>query len=109
MSLIMSKVLSLKAAFAVFGMGTDPGNTHDAGLIADNGDDPVVIAFDIKDHAISREEVGGSVAVFDVLWRGPAGSLNLTYPSGQRMPNIGVFAHKIVEKIAAEQGHDTVE
>eukprot|EP01041_Mallomonas_annulata_P028280 gene28280-50110_t len=88
-------------------MGADPTDAGDTSPIADDGDDAVMIAFEIKDHAVPGKEVGGSIAVLDVLWREPAGVFDFANPDGQGLPGVGVLAHKILEKVAAEQGHDT--
>ncbi len=87
-------------------MRSDPGHTDDAGLVADGDDDAVVISLQVEDHAISGEEVGGSIAAFDVLRRDPTGGGDFLNPARQRLPGVGVPEHVGVEKIATEKNHD---
>ena len=79
-------------------------------LVADQNDEAVIVAADVEDNTITREEVSRAVTILNFLGCFPFGILSLIEPRDQRRPSISMFTDELFDECSASDGHviDTV-
>lgn len=61
-------------------MGADKTDEHHAPVMVHSGDESIIVAFNVKNYAVVRQEAGGTVGILNVIGRSNAGLLGTRYP-----------------------------
>lgn len=89
----------------ILGMGTDLLNEEVSFAVEHQDDQAVVVAADVKDHPVSRENVGGTITILDVLWCFPLGVLSFVQPGREGWSGVRVLSHELFDQLSACDGH----
>ena len=86
-------------------MGADLLNEHFSIAVEHQDDQAVVVAADVKDHPVSRENVHGPVTILDVLWCFPFGLFSFVQPGRERGSGVRMLSYELFDQLSARDGH----
>ena len=61
-------------------MGAHKTDEHHAPAMVHGGDESIIVAFNVKNFAVVRQEAGGTVGILNIAGRSSAGLLATRYP-----------------------------
>src|SRR5580658_4870055 len=93
--------------FVVLGVRADEANVDGEERVFDGDDDPILVALQVEDDAVAREDACRRVTHLDVLGAAPVAALELVEPGEERLPSIGVLVGKRPDRRAVEDAHTT--
>src|SRR5512146_2323858 len=89
----------------VLAMGADEPDEHHAPVVMHGSDETVVVALDIKDNAVIRDEACRAVSGPDIGRPTPIGATGVRVPRPQRDFCIGVSVPKIPQSAPCDDPH----
>lgn len=80
----------------VLSVSADPQGDDNLGLVGDANCETVVVAADVEDHHVRRQEAGRSVSVLDVMRRPPLAASHVCNPGAYPASTIRVVIAKLL-------------
>lgn len=79
-------------------MGSDPFDYNDPTPVSNLHNQPVRIAFDIKNYPVTSQKIGGFISPFNILGCLPRCPYDLIAPSVQLASNVSVLTLELFEQ-----------
>ncbi len=86
-------------------MGSDAEHLNDAVLVANDDDEPELVAADVKDDTVLGKDAGGGVAILHILSGLPCVGLGFSQPCGERSFGLRVFTREFIQYDGAYDSH----